>query len=183
MTLATVQDNRREDELIRLFNLQPGENNRIGVDAYDVLGNPFELKTTSKGGVSTARDLGPAHIDKWERRFWLIATFKNHTGGAFVFERFFFFSRHHMSGWYEKMRQDFAADISLTDRLMGAVGSSLPINDIERARYLMRRGMSKNDPNIPWGYVQKHGIEISDNHADRLAECVQRFPIDWYPEI
>ena len=33
---------------------------------------PVELKSTTVGSVSTARDVGPEHIAKWRSRVWLV---------------------------------------------------------------------------------------------------------------
>lgn len=72
-----VQDDRRENEMRRLFRLLPGDG-REGVDAYLELGGskiPFELKSTTKTSFSTVRDLGHDHIEKWQRVHWLFAVY------------------------------------------------------------------------------------------------------------
>ena len=70
------QDDSRENTLIELFELaQPQGRGRADVDAYlelDGLSLPFELKSTSRGGVTTVRDFGPKHIEKWADEHWLI---------------------------------------------------------------------------------------------------------------
>jgi len=76
----TVQDDVRERELCRLFNLQwSPEHQRDGTDAhFNVKVNgtnisvPVEVKSTTGDTVSTARDVGIAHIRKWRSRFWVI---------------------------------------------------------------------------------------------------------------
>ena len=72
-----VQDDRREVEVRDLIGLRAGET-RSGVDAYFDFsdGNrryavPVELKSTTNRTVSTARDVGPAHIRKWRSRLWV----------------------------------------------------------------------------------------------------------------
>jgi hypothetical protein len=76
----TVQDDIRERELCRLFNLQwnPGHQ-RDGTDAHfnvEINGAnvsvPVEVKSTTGDTVSTARDVGMAHIKKWRSRLWVI---------------------------------------------------------------------------------------------------------------
>ncbi len=73
------QDDDRENLMIQLFDLYKGEGEgRSGVDAFlgvDGIELPFELKTTSKGSVTTVRDFGPSHIDKWKDKHWLIGFF------------------------------------------------------------------------------------------------------------
>ena len=71
-----VQDDERERELVRMFNLDwDPAHQRAGVDAIldiDVDGRPcrFEVEVKSSTGmtVSTARDVGMDHIQKWRRR-------------------------------------------------------------------------------------------------------------------
>lgn len=72
----TFQDDDRENEAIRLFDLTKDEDEgRSGIDAHLTRGDtliPFELKTTSKGSVTTVRDFGPDHVEKWRGKHWLI---------------------------------------------------------------------------------------------------------------
>ena len=62
----TVQDDRRENELIHLFELRkPVNATRSGVDAVLDWNNqqiPFELKSSTKASVTTVRDFSPEHI-------------------------------------------------------------------------------------------------------------------------
>lgn len=79
----TVQDDKREKELIQLFQLEkPANASRSGTDAIlDINGQkiPFELKSTTKTSVTTVRDFGPVHIEKWRIKHWLFG-FYNNTG-------------------------------------------------------------------------------------------------------
>jgi hypothetical protein len=75
-----VQDDERERELVRMFNLDwDPAHQRGGVDALldvDVGGRPrrFEVEVKSSTGstVSTARDVGMEHIQKWRRKLFVI---------------------------------------------------------------------------------------------------------------
>jgi hypothetical protein len=75
-----VQDDERERELVRMFNLtwDPGHQ-RAGVDAVldlSVDDRRFalevEVKSTTSDTVSTARDVGMEHIRKWRRKLFVI---------------------------------------------------------------------------------------------------------------
>ncbi|MFM0317785.1 hypothetical protein PQR36_23130 [Paraburkholderia nemoris] len=76
----SVQDDRREQELCRLFNLQwDSAHRRDGTDAYfkiNVNGEAFqidvEVKSTTTDSVATARDVGMEHIRKWRSHFWIV---------------------------------------------------------------------------------------------------------------
>lgn len=75
-----VQDDERERELVRMFNLDwDPAHQRAGVDALlDVLVDgracKFEVEVKSSTGttVSTARDVGMDHIQKWRRKLFVI---------------------------------------------------------------------------------------------------------------
>jgi hypothetical protein len=77
---VAVQDDRREQELIDLFELRrPDDSGRAGLDAIlelDASAVPFELKSTTRGSVTTVRDFGRDHIKKWEMRHWLIGVYE-----------------------------------------------------------------------------------------------------------
>lgn len=78
-----VQDDAREIELVRLFNLRVvPERSRSDDDAvlrFQGREIPFELKSTTSGSVSTVRDFGPDHIKKWSGKHWLFG-FYDSTG-------------------------------------------------------------------------------------------------------
>lgn len=75
-----VQDDERERELVRMFNLDwDPAHQRAGVDAMldiSVDGSAVrfevEVKSTTGGTVSTARDVGMEHIQKWRRKLFVI---------------------------------------------------------------------------------------------------------------
>ena len=76
----SVQDDERERELVRVFNLawNPAHQ-RAGVDAMldiAVEGRTFrldiEVKSTTGETVSTARDVGIEHIQRWRRMLFVI---------------------------------------------------------------------------------------------------------------
>lgn len=75
-----VQDDERERELVRMFNLDwDPAHQRSGVDAtLDIMigeqGCRFnvEVKSTTGETVSTARDVGMEHIQRWRRMLFVI---------------------------------------------------------------------------------------------------------------
>ncbi len=75
-----VQDDERERELVRMFNLEwDPAHQRSGVDAVlDVVISDrtfrfdVEVKSTTGGTVSTARDVGMEHIQRWRRMLFVI---------------------------------------------------------------------------------------------------------------
>ena len=75
-----VQDDERERELVRMFNLDwDPAHQRAGVDALlniRVDKKPFqfevEVKSSTGSTVSTARDVGMDHIQKWRTKLFVI---------------------------------------------------------------------------------------------------------------
>jgi hypothetical protein len=75
-----VQDDERERELVRMFNLNwDPAHQRAGVDALldlEVGGRRYrfecEVKSTTGNTVATARDVGMAHIQRWRRMLFII---------------------------------------------------------------------------------------------------------------
>lgn len=76
----TVQDDERERELVRMFNLDwDPAHQRAGVDAVlDVTVDnrrcrlEVEVKSSTGATVSTARDVGMEHIQKWRHKLFVI---------------------------------------------------------------------------------------------------------------
>lgn len=74
-----VQDDERERELVRMFNLEwDHAHQRSGADALlDVVVDgracrfEVEVKSSTGSSVSTARDVGMDHIQKWRRRLFV----------------------------------------------------------------------------------------------------------------
>lgn len=121
---GNFQDDDREEAMCALFDLYKDENEgRDGVDAHlDIDGRnvPFELKTTSKGSVTTVRDFGPDHIAKWKDKHWLI--------GFFIKGREFYHygSPSMMEGWIKSKEEYIKPDFILAD----LVSQKLSIKDL-----------------------------------------------------
>lgn len=122
--MAYFQDDQREAEMIALFGLfkDAGEG-RAGVDAFlDLEGRriPFELKTTSNGSVTTVRDFGMDHIQKWQGKHWLI--------GFFVRGEIFYKygSPAMMQAWIDEKAGYIAPDF----KLAGLSVNNLSLNDL-----------------------------------------------------
>jgi hypothetical protein len=86
-----VQDDRRENEQRELFELLlPEDRSRQGIDGVlhiDGTVVEFELKSTTKSSVTTARDVGMEHIEKWRSKHWLFG-FYTEKGNALRFTKY-----------------------------------------------------------------------------------------------
>ncbi|MDP2881806.1 MAG: hypothetical protein Q8N89_09515 [Azonexus sp.] len=84
----SVQDDERERELVRMFNLHwDPSHQRGGVDAvldvaYEGRKYQFEVevKSTTGNTVSTARDVGMEHIQKWRSKLFIIGFYSKEAG-------------------------------------------------------------------------------------------------------
>src|SRR4051794_39180980 len=107
-----AQDDAREIEMIHRFNLvQPPDRKRHGTDALLLIDGhtvEFELKsvTKAKGSISSVRDFGPRHIEKWRQKHWIIGFFD-----GIALQRCKYGSPSDMAAWvakkWEYVRVDF----------------------------------------------------------------------------
>ena len=121
-----VQDDRREIEICNLLGLERGTT-RSGVDAYYSSKNKkcisVEVKSTTTGSISTARDVGIDHIKKWRDRVWVIG-FYSSTGT--ILERLLILGPSQMEEWIAKIEEYI-----LPDFLIGKKSSQyLNLNDL-----------------------------------------------------
>lgn len=176
------QDGEREDALIQLFDLISTNENRIGVDAKDENDNRFELKTTTKLGVSTARDVGMNHIEKWRQLNWICAKGQYDSENLFKFEEIYFLFPENLESWFCtivcKLQEKDHLFSRITDLMVKYRFADIEIDQIQ---YVFKRGTLLNNPNIPWSYIQTHGYKIDRDHAQILRELLTNPPIKQNP--
>ena len=207
------QDDDRENAMITLFGLYKDETEgRSGVDAFlriDDKAIPFELKTTSRGSVTTVRDFGPDHVQKWQDKHWLIGFFIEGR------EYYKYGSPSMMADWISNKEKYIAPDFQLAklipdkiklkdmyqiigkkdiytfddakavQKMQYTAEQYLQLQDLSqgyspdrmleivkgRAKYLMERGGTLNNPHIPFSYFAGW-VEITTNHAEQLRAMV-----------
>ena len=110
-----IQDDAREIELIELFELgRPIGGGRSGTDAIlEIDGNviPFELKSSTVGSVSTARDIGPEHLARWRAHHWLIGFYSK---SPVKLLHCYYGSPELMAPWIDKIEAKIVPDIELS---------------------------------------------------------------------
>ena len=171
-----IQDNSREDYLVKLFGLE-GNSSRIGWDARDQWGNEYEIKTTTKGTVSTARDLGYSHLDKWSKRFWIVARGQQESSG-FVYHKIYFLDPQQMSGWIGNIRSRLDEDMKIVNATYELVDVFLDDVLKKRAKKILEDGIKLNDPGISWKYIESNGTLISSDYAGELQKLVAQYSHD-----
>ncbi|WP_043363698.1 hypothetical protein [Methyloversatilis discipulorum] len=118
-----VQDDAREQELVREFNLRwDPDHQRSGVDAtleIEVSGRclrlDVEVKSTTRKGVSTARDVGLDHIQRWRRMFFVIGTYDKR-GHRLALQNSICLTPLDMEGWIAGIESYIAPDYLLAQR-------------------------------------------------------------------
>lgn len=166
----SFQDDARENEMIKLFNLvKASSEGRSGIDAFLEMSGfsiPFELKTSSNGSVTTVRDFGPDHIEKWKGKHWLIGFYQK---GTVVYK---YGSPNMMKPWIDGKAEYIAPDILLAD----LASKRLSLDDLfnvcgrkdkythDDAFCLHKRQYSAADyikmQDLPDGYSQKRMLDI-----------------------
>jgi hypothetical protein len=178
---GNFQDDTREDAMRELFRLYKDESEgRSGIDAYlDLDGHvlPFELKTTSKGSVTTVRDFGLDHIEKWRGKHWLIGFFIGNR------EYYKYGSPGMMAQWIQDKENYIASDLKLAslssdnlklDDMYSVLGkkASYTYEDarsIQKMQYKKEEYISLQDMND--GYSPSRMLEIL---KDRVKYLIQR---------
>ncbi len=133
-----VQDDSREKEMCQLLGLREGAG-RSEVDAFfdfeangRVYSTPIELKSTTTGSVSTARDVGPTHIAKWRARIWIFGFYDS---SGISLQKLLVLGPNEMESWIGKIEQYIKPDFAIGDR----IAEKLDVEDL----YIIYKRKSK----------------------------------------
>ena len=129
----TVQDDERERELVRAFGLTWNRaHQRAGIDALlnvELDGSfcEFEVEVKSSTGntVSTARDVGIEHIEKWRRKLFVIGFYSRRSGRPELL-RCLCLTPVDMEPWIASIERKIAIDFALASR----ASRKLELNDL-----------------------------------------------------
>lgn len=118
-----VQDDERERELVRMFNLvwDPAHQ-RAGLDAelFLDIGNhrvrfEVEVKSTTGDTVSTARDVGMEHIKRWRRMMFVIGFYSREARRPEL-QKCLCLTPIDMEPWIASIESKILIDFKLADR-------------------------------------------------------------------
>lgn len=179
-----AQDDVRENQLVDLFNLERPKNRvRHGTDAILKMGGKtleFELKsvTTTKGGLSTVRDLGRDHIEKWRNKHWIIAFYS-----ASGLIRCKYVPPDGMATWIDKIWRYIEPDFQIADcvpplitlEAMTRVIGKKKVYSLQDAKRLHKNQYSAQQyyerMDVPGGYSPERMLKI---FRDRATYLIQR---------
>lgn len=171
-----VQDDKREQQMRDRFNLKvPEDRKRSGIDAFLNLDGRtvnFELKSTTNGSVSTVRDFGPAHIEKWKDLHWIIAVY-DRRGEKIL--RCHYASPTDMAPWIDAKRHYVMPDVILGHDVPAKVTSDTVIKIFggregpytkEDAKWIMKNQWSAED--------YKSRMDLQEGYSlERMTEMLQ----------
>jgi hypothetical protein len=119
----TVQDDERERELVRMFNLTwDPAHQRAGVDAELTIEVgakrirlDVEVKSTTGATVSTARDVGIEHIRRWRKMFFVVGFYSREARRPEL-QKCLCLSPLDMEPWIASIESKVLIDFKLADR-------------------------------------------------------------------
>lgn len=111
----SVQDDAREKNMVRMFNLTQDKNRkRHEPDAhlkFEGKTYQFELKSTTTRSLSTVRDFGKDHVEKWKEMHWIVGFYdKTETEDP---KYCVYISPQEMSVWVNQIWEYVAPDYSI----------------------------------------------------------------------
>ena len=133
-----VQDDNREKELIKLFELTP-ITGRMGIDAKLTIDNQifqFEIKSTTQNTISTARDIDLSLITRWLPQHWIIGFYNPQQELEYCVHA----TPEHMEPWIKSVEKTLLQKLNLVNSLLNRIDDKLLFEIIGEKEYY-----NKND--------------------------------------
>lgn len=140
---------------------------------------PVELKSTTVGSVSTARDVGLEHIEKWRSRVWLFGFYDS--SGA-TLERVLALGPDDMEPWISRIERYIAPDFLVDERAAMNLGTDdlnvicgeKSIYTLEDAKALYKRQWTESEylsqMDLPGGYSPRRMLRVLRLRARYLSD-------------
>ncbi|MBI3634641.1 MAG: hypothetical protein HY216_00305 [Candidatus Rokubacteria bacterium] len=169
-----VQDNTREAFMAAYCGLTPSRK-RTGTDVCDAAGNPFELKSTSSDSVSTARDVGLHTIASWRSKYWIVSVGSNFKGGWMTRELYIAHPAD-LEPWFADVEKKLKRDAEAGETLLRvARAGGVPDELLRRGDYLLKRGLTINNPHIPMKLIRERATSLKPNDPQAARKKVKAF--------
>lgn len=173
-----VQDDERERELVRGFNLTwDHAHQRSGVDAellVEIDTRRFrldvEVKSTTGSTVSTARDVGMEHIQRWRRMMFVIGFYTREARRPEL-QKCLCLTPIDMEPWIASIEQKILIDFKLAERASHKLG----LDDLfevcgERSTYSLRD--AKKLHKSQWTALQyESALDTVENGEKRVSQA------------
>lgn len=178
-----IEDDAREKELIGLFGLKKAPDaGRSDTDAlleYKGKDIQFELKSSTRGSITTVRDFGPDHIKKWQTKHWLIGVYDKNAKLQFCL----YGSPADMQPWIEQKARYIEDDFKLaqyvptliTKEVMYRILGEKTVYSLEDAKKLQKKQYTADEyrkrKDVPEGYSPERMLSIL---RDRCRYVIER---------
>jgi len=176
----TVQDDAREKQIADHLGLRR-TSGRAGPDAHDECGNPFELKSATKTGVTTARDVGLHTIAEWRQKYWIVAAGENLESG-FRFDAIYIAHPDDLEPRFREIEQRLQGDWAHCQSVLKAARDAhVSEESIKKVEYICSRGITLNNPKIPLSLFVLNATQLEHSNPRsarfQLADFVRRRPL------
>ncbi len=112
------------------------------------------------------------------RTQYLIAARGRQTDYGFAFDDIFFLHPDELEEWLQPLEARLQGDMDIVDRAHGALAAlGACVNTLKRLLSIGQRGITINNPKIPWSYITEHGTRLGENAALDLRELVAARPL------
>jgi hypothetical protein len=177
-------DNFREDMLKKMCGLLDSGEGKRGIDARDIYGNDYELKTGTIGSFATTRDFGFNTLEKWSVRHWICGHGYVDQDRNLVLTEIYYISPKQMRPWFERMEEVLLEKkkvIEISYRLYSESKYATP-EGLKHLKWIHRRGGQLNGPKLSLSVVKKMGTLLGYPYDKHLRELVPRYiePIPYY---
>jgi hypothetical protein len=128
----TVQDDKRELEVCRAFGLDyVPEHDRGGEDASlelmvadEMYLVSIEAKSTTNDSVSTARDVGLTHTEKWRRMWFIIGFYRQSARAGLTLKTALSLSPSDLDPWITSVEEAVKPDIEIAQRAFRSLNTA-----------------------------------------------------------
>ena len=156
---------------------------REGIDAFDCLLNPFEIKTSTRDDCySTARDVTIEKIvEKWQTMYWIFGQGPN-LEDRWDMNQLFILHPADLAGQFDPLINKLKTSLTKIDRWTVAMKvGGISDHEIQLAYGMLAKGCSLNDPPISAKYIRRHGEYLHPYDKDKarssLSEYVTKRPL------
>jgi hypothetical protein len=169
-----VQDDAREAFMAAYCGLK-SLGKRSGTDVCDIGGNPFELKSATGDSVSTARDVGLHTIAAWRAKYWVF-TVGSKLSGSWVMRELFIAHPGDLEPWFAEIEAKLRRDAEAAEDILArAKAHGASEEKLRRADYLLKRGITINNPHIPMKLIRERATPLKLNDPEAARKEVQAF--------
>lgn len=172
-----VQDDERERELVRVFNLDwDSAHQRGGVDALldvkiddKIYQFEVEVKSTTGKTVSTARDVGMDHIQKWRKKLFVIGYYSK-VAGRPELKSCLCLTPMDMEPWIASIEEKISTDFKIALRASRTL-TTLDLFDVcgEKDSYSIED--AKRLHKMQWSNDEyQAALDITDNGRNRISQ-------------